>query len=461
MKATDRVVKFIHDTQLGDIPDEVKHLGKRAILDTLGVSLAGSTDKSIQILLEAMEGRQGNSKASLIGIGKGTDSLSAALINGTMAHALDYDDVNESCMGHPSAPVLPAVLSLGEELGSSGANLLEAFLIGFEVECKLGSAIGTSHYGKGWHATSTLGTIGATAATAKLMELDCKTTEIALGIAASLASGIRSNFGTMTKPLHVGEASRNGVLASLLSSKGFTATANIFDHDVDFGLVFSEYRMDKDYLIESMGSPWDILSPGITVKKYPCCNKAHRTIDATLGLVVDHHPQPNDIAQVVITIPPGEDLPLLYSKATTGLEGKFSMQFCVASAIVDKKIVFETFEINQVERDEVQRLSDKVIIKTDESQAPVVIDSGGYVDVSIIMQDGKTFDRRIEQATGTPTYPLSDSALQDKFRDCVSTILDLTEIDKTISSIYSLETLPSVIELMRPFRTESKIHLGA
>jgi len=136
------------------------------------------------------------------------------------------------------------------------------------------------------------------------------------------------------------------------------------------------------------------------------------------------------------------------------------MQFCVASAIVDKKIVFDTFEIGQVERDTVQRLSDKVIIETDESQAPVVIDSGGHVDVSIIMQDGKTFDRRIEQATGTPAYPLSDSALQDKFRDCASTILDSTEIDKAISIIYSLETLPSVIELMRPFRTESKIHLG-
>ena len=448
MRVTDRVVDFINDTTLSDVSEEVQYLGKRAILDTLGVSLAGSGDESIRILLEALEGRQGSPKSSLIGIGRRTDSLSAAMINGTMAHALDFDDVNDSCMGHPSAPILPAVIALGEELGISGAAVLEAFLIGFEIQCKLGSAVGKSHYAKGWHATATLGTMGSAAASAKLMGLDKKATKITLGIAASLASGIRINFGTMTKPLHVGEAARNGIFASLLASKGFTATANIFDHPVDFSQVFSEDEMDKGYLMESLGAPWDILSPGITVKKYPCCNKTHRTLDATLGLVLDHSPQPNDIAQVVITIPPGEDVPLIYSKATTGLEGKFSMQFCVASAIVDGKIGFATFETNQVERTEVQKLSDKVALVTDASQAPVVIDSGGYVYVSITMKNGRILNRRIEKATGTPTYPLSDKDLKDKFRACTGTILHANEIESAITSIYSLEGVPSISELM-------------
>ena len=212
-------------------------------------------------------------------------------------------------------------------------------------------------------------------------------------------------------------------------------------------MAFSEYRMDKAYLIESLGSPWDILSPGITVKKYPCCNKTHRTLDAILGLVLDHSPQPNDIAQVVITIPPGEDVPLIYSKATTGLEGKFSMQFCVASAIVDGKIGFATFETNQVERTEVQKLSDKVALVTDANQAPVVIDSGGHVDVSITMKNGRILNRRIEKATGTPTYPLSDEDLKDKFRACAGTILHANEIESAITNIYSLEGVPSISEL--------------
>jgi len=265
----------------------------------------------------------------------------------------------------------------------------------------------------------------------------------------------------MTKPLHVGEAARNGVMAALLASKGFTAAANIFDHPVDFGQVFSEDGMDKAYLTESMGSPWDIQSPGITVKKYPSCNKTHRTLDATLGLVEDHHPEAKEIAQVVITIPPGEDVPLIYNKATTGLEGKFSMHFCIASAIVDGKIGFNTFEMSQVKREEVQQLSDKIMVVTDHTQTPVVIDSGGHVDVSVIMQDGQTFDRSIEKATGTPTYPLSDNDLQEKFRVCAANILTPIEIETAITSTYNLEDLSSISRLLSLFRAGAVVGLRA
>lgn len=450
MRVTERVVDFINETTLKVVSEEVQHLGKRAILDTLGVTLAGSGEDSIRILLETMGGQQGNSKTSLIGIGLKTDSLSAAMINGTMAHALDFDDVNDSCMGHPSAPVLPAVIALGEETNASGAELLEAFLIGFEVECKLGAALGKTHYAKGWHPTATLGTIGAAAASAKLLGLDKKGIEAALGIAASLASGIRINFGTMTKPLHVGNAARNGVLASLLASRRFTATANIFDHELDFGQVFSEDDMDKNHLIESLGSPWDILSPGVTVKKYPCCNKTHRTLDATLKLALDKGIHPDNIATIVVTIPPGEDVPLIYNKATTPLEGKFSMQFCVASAIVDGKIDFDTFTSKNVARHQVQQLSDKVLVVTDENQAPVVIDSGGHVTVTITMKDGSSMDRRISKATGTPTYPLSDHELNEKFTACASKAIDSKEIEKALERIYSLDYVTTVAQLMEP-----------
>ena len=328
MRATDAAIDFIHRTRLEDIPPDVQHLGKRAILDTVGVSIAAARDEAVAVLSETLAGRQGAPTATVIGRDRRTDALSAALINGVLAHALDFDDVNDSCMGHPSAPLAPAVLALGEELGASGARVLEAFLIGFELECKLGLAIGNAHYAKGWHATATTGTVAAAAACAKLLGLDRERIGMALGIAASSSAGMRINFGTMTKPFHVGQAARGGLMAALLASNGFTASADILDHPIDYTRVFADKdEADSSRIVGTLGNPWDIVSPGLVVKKYPCCNSTHRTIDATLSLVSRHSPSPAEIESVVITMPPGEDIPLIYSRASTGLEGKFSMQY--------------------------------------------------------------------------------------------------------------------------------------
>ncbi|MFQ5933470.1 MAG: MmgE/PrpD family protein, partial [Dehalococcoidia bacterium] len=226
MNITESVADFILETRLDDVPGEAIIQAKRAILDTLGVALAGSREEPSRIVLEFVQERGGRATASIVGAGLRTDCLSAALVNGTMAHALDYDDVNDAMMGHPSAPLVPAVMALAQEVGASGERALEAFLVGFEVECKLGLAVGHSHYVKGWHATSTLGTMGAAASAAKLLGLDKRCTQMALGIAASMAGGMRQNFGTMTKPLHVGHAARSGLLAALLAQKGFTASAD-------------------------------------------------------------------------------------------------------------------------------------------------------------------------------------------------------------------------------------------
>ena len=390
MRATDAAIDFIHRTQLDDIPAEVQHLGKRAILDTVGVSLAAAKDEAVAILAETLAGREGNSAATVIGRSHRTDALSAALINGVLAHALDFDDVNDSCMGHPSAPLVPAVLALGEELGASGARVLEAFLIGFELECKLGLAIGNAHYAKGWHATATTGTMAAAAACAKLLGLDREQIGMALGIAASSSAGMRINFGTMTKPFHVGQAARGGLMAALLASNGFTATADILDHPIDYTRVFADKdEADASRIVGTLGSPWDIASPGLVVKKYPCCNSTHRTIDATLSLVSEHSPSPSEIESVVISMPPGEDIPLIYSRASTGLEGKFSMQYCIASAILDGRVDLNTFDQTSVDRPEVQRLTGLVKLEYDDTQDPVVVNAGGHVDVTINMSAGK------------------------------------------------------------------------
>ena len=449
MRATDAAIDFIHRTHLDDIPAEVQHLGKRAILDTVGVSLAAAKDEAVAILAETLAGREGNSAATVIGRSHRTDALSAALINGVLAHALDFDDVNDSCMGHPSAPLVPAVLALGEELGASGAQVLEAFLIGFELECKLGLAIGNAHYAKGWHATATTGTMAAAAACAKLLGLDRERIGMALGIAASSSAGMRINFGTMTKPFHVGQAARGGLMAALLASNGFTATADILDHPIDYTRVFADKgEADASRIVGTLGSPWDIASPGLVVKKYPCCNSTHRTIDATLSLVSEHSPSLSEIESVVISMPPGEDIPLIYSRASTGLEGKFSMQYCIASAILDGRVDLNTFDQTSVDRPEVQRLTGLIKLEYDDTQDPVVVNAGGHVDVTINMSAGNSVTTRIEQAGGTPEYPLSDEELNQKFTSCASRALNSSQVDQALSQVYALQDMPDIGELM-------------
>ena len=349
----------------------------------------------------------------------------------------------------PSAPLVPAVLALGEELGASGARVLEAFLIGFELECKLGLAIGNAHYAKGWHATATTGTMAAAAACAKLLGLDREHIGMALGIAASSSAGMRINFGTMTKPFHVGQAARGGLMAALLASNGFTATADILDHPIDYTRVFADKgEADASRIVGTLGSPWDIASPGLVVKKYPCCNSTHRTIDATLSLVSEHSPSPSEIDSVVISMPPGEDIPLIYSQASTGLEGKFSMQYCIASAILDGRVDLQTFEQLSVDRPEVQRLTSLINLEYDDTQEPVVVNAGGHVDVTINMSAGSSVTTRIEQAGGTPEHPLSDEELNQKFISCASRALDSAQVDSALSQIYSLQDLPDIGELM-------------
>ena len=448
MNATDSVVDFIANTSLQEIPQEARHLGKRAILDTLGVTMAGAADEGVRILVETLRDRQGKPVAGVVGAGTRTDCLSAALLNGTMAHALDFDDVNDSIMGHPSAPLVPAIMSLGEELGASGAQVLEAFLVGFEVECKLGLAVGKSHYVKGWHATSTLGCLGAAAAAAKLMGLDTDRIRMAMGIATSLSNGLRVNFGTMTKPLHVGEAARNGLLAALLAQKDFTSSADHLDHPLGFCQVYSSDDGGSSRLVGTMGSPWEILSTGIVVKKYPCCNNTHRTLDASLAIFEESHPSPDEIDRVEVITPPGEDMSLIYSLANTGLEGKFCMQFCVASALIDGKVDPDTFAEAQVQRPHVQELSRKVKVIYDHDQEPVVVDSGGFVVVRVVMKDGQEHESRAEQAKGSPFHPLTDEEIKEKYTSCARTLLDPDQINRSIDLVYALEDLPDIRELM-------------
>ncbi len=279
------------------LPAEAVAWAKVGVLDTVGVTLAGSGESCARIVSRVAAHSTG--PGLLFGTGRSVAPLDAALINGTAAHALDFDDCSDSMGGHPSSPVLPALFALAGTRRVTGRAFLAAYIAGFETETQIARGVNFHHYEKGWHPTATLGTFGSAAASSHLLGLDARRTATALSLAASLASGIKANFGTMTKPLHVGHAARNGLMAALLAADGFTAGEDAFEHRQGFFPVFNGAgNFLVDAVLADWAAPLDILKPGIAIKQYPCCGSTHPAIDAMLALVEEHALTPTVVDRV-------------------------------------------------------------------------------------------------------------------------------------------------------------------
>lgn len=454
MDITRKLATFAVETTYADLPDEVVTQAKRAILDTLGVAIAGSVEPCARIAAEVVQAEAGRPIATVIGHGFAAPARSAALVNGTAAHALDFDDVNESMRGHPSPPLLPALLAVGEETGASGRELITAFVLGFEVECKVGRGLGQSHYPHGWHATSTLGTLGAAVVAGKLYDLTVEQMMMAIGIAASLASGSRQNFGTMTKPLHPGAAASAGVLAAQLARRGYTADETILEAPLGFINLFSPAKDGKpEQVLEALGAPYDIVSPGISVKKYPCCFNTHRALDATLALRDANGITATQVERVVVTVPRGSVSAVIHHRPQTGLEGKFSMEYCLAAALLDGQMALDTFEDRAVQRPDAQALLRRVTVEEvdrlpdDRSgDASVTL---GYAEVSVTLSDGSSARRRVDEPRGGPGEPLTWEELAAKYQDCAQRVIGADAADASLALIADLERLATTSELMR------------
>src|SRR5262249_36731160 len=294
MAITEQLAHLIAETTYKQLPASAVSQAKRALLDTIGVALAGHGEAAGQIITAFIKDAGGRQEAAILGTSLYTSPALAALANGTLGHALDFDDVTFHLRGHPSVPVVPAVLALGQASGASGEDVVTAFVIGVEVEAKVGKAMTSVHLRRGWHPTATIGTLGAVAAAANLLRLTGPQVQMALGIAASKAAGSRKNFGTRTSRLHAGEAARKGVKAAQLAQGGFTADAHIFDSRFSFFNVFvGEGEFVPDTVTQDFGAPYEIVTPGIGVKPYPACRQAHRAIDAMLHLVHTYNLQPD------------------------------------------------------------------------------------------------------------------------------------------------------------------------
>ena len=351
MGTTEELARFAAGLEFEQIPAEALQWGKDAILDCIGVALAGTQEVAGTIITNYVKESAGRPEAGVFAAGFKTTAENAALANGTMAHALDFDDwILPNWMGHPTVPLLPAIFALGQRQRISGKDILLAYVVGFEVGGRVGAGVGRGHYEHcSWHPTATLGTMGATAACCNILRLDVAHTRMALGIASSEASGVRQNFGTMTKPLHAGLASRNGVMAALLAQKGFTGDRDAIEGLFGFSSAFTaggEYDLDK--MTDGLGNAFLIVENGVAIKPYPCCGDGHRCLDAIFYLIKAHDIKADDVASVECRTSDMVPQIMMRHRPKTGSEAKFSMEFGMAIALVDRKAGLEQYRTERV-----------------------------------------------------------------------------------------------------------------
>ena len=356
------------------MPNDVRLQAKRCLIDGLGCVLAGSTVHGSAIVRDFVKASGARAEATVLGPeGIAATAAQAALANGASGHAMDYDDTQLSTtpdrvfglLTHPTVPVLSASLALAERAGVTGRAFLEAFLTGFEVECKIAEAINPDHYLRGFHSTGTIGTLGAAASAGKLLGLDRARLAHALGIAASMSSGIRVNFGSMTKPLHAGRAAENGIVAAELASRGFTAGDAALDGEWGFFEVFGG-GADVARIVGALGRPYSIVSPGVSVKPYPCGSLGHPTMDAMMKLVTDHDVKPEQVQHVRVRAGSNILNPLRYKTAKTELEAKFCLPFMMSAIVLKRRAGIREFTDAFVASAPVQAMMAKVETVFDE-----------------------------------------------------------------------------------------------
>lgn len=453
---TSEVTDFVLALTWDDLPTEVVRIAKEHILDTFGVTLAGSGEACSRIVRQTMVTGEGT--ATVIGTTQRRPSYLAALANGVASHALDYDDTQLSTspeavyglLTHPSTPVLSAATAVAEDVGANGQQLLVAYCAGVEVACRVADAINPRHYQAGFHSTGTVGTIGAAAAAGRLLGLDRDQLATALGIAASMASGLRENFGTMTKPLHAGRAASNGVAAAYLARNGFTASKRILEAPRGF-FNAAGGGFDSTKIVGVLGKPFFLESPGVSIKPYPSGSLSHPGQDLILEIVLTHDIQPDDVERVEVGTNSNVLNALIYPRPTTDLEGKFSMQYCMAAGIVYRKAGLQQFTDEAVNDPRIQEMLPRMIVQVDPE-----LERMGYqhvrTRVKVTTRDGQEFSGEAEWAKGYPQKPLPPAELEAKFLECAQTVLSQGQAEEALDAIKSLDSMSSVEQALATMR---------
>jgi len=445
MEIAQKLARRIHALRYKDLPDEAVFWAKQAIIDTVGVTFAGAQEKTTRIPA-ALPGIASTDGPCLVfGDTQRTDPMSAVLLNGVASHALDYDDVSPVMGGHPSAPLVPTIIALGEMNDIGGRDVIAAYVAGFEVEARIGRGVNFTHYEKGWHPTTTLGIFGTVAAAARILRLDEEQTTRALAIAVSLASGVKANFGTMTKPLHVGQCCRNGVFAALLAQKGFTANRGAFEDKQGFFEVFNGAgTYDAEMIFKNWADPLEIVEPGLGLKQFPCCGSTHMAITMMLQLVEKHGLTPPQVKHIqVYSHPqrlPHTDRPSVGS----ALEAKFSVQYCVSRALMHGKVLIEHFEGDAWADAEAQRLLRLV----EAGPHPTMTDKPWCAEVIVETVDGRKLSEKTEYLMGRgKPNPMSEGEMRVKFEDCVTRVLPAEQTARLFERMLGFEEIGSMRDL--------------
>ncbi len=470
MSSTDKsltayVAEFITHTRAKDIPADVMHLGKRSILDGIGLALAGSVAESGHIVRKHLKslGCDSTKGCTVIGSSMKMPARFAAFANGVAIHADDYDDTQLAVakdrvyglLTHPTAPALPPVLAIGERDARSGRDVLTAYQIAVEVETKLSEAMNPRHYQDGFHSTATVGTIAAGAGVAQLLGFNVEQTRRTLSIAASQAAGLRENFGTMMKPFHAGRACESGVVAAEFAQLGFTATPIILEAGRGF-FKAAGGGYDAKSIDGKLGKPWSFAFPGVSIKPHPSGSLTHPGMGLMLDLIMQYDIKPGEVKKVAVGVNRQNVNALIHNRPTNELQAKFSMQFCMAILLLRRKAGLAEFTDEVVKRPDVKAMIEKI-----EYGVHPVAEAAGYEKMTTIIDielaDGRKVSGSSDFGKGSPANPMSDDELANKFRECAAWgKLPGASAEKIVDLVFGLEKVRNIRELTKLLQTRTR-----
>lgn len=444
MAETERLAGFIDDTEFSDIPLDAIEAGKRAIRDYAGVAVFGS-QHAVGNRLSRFVDRFGPGEQATV-FGRGTASATgAALANGGFGHAVDYDDTFESIVIHPTSPTFPAALAAAELVDGAGQDVMTGYLVGVEAAFRIGHATYPSHYDQGFHATGTIGTFGGAAAAGSVLGLSPTELAHAFGIAASSASSLKKNFGSMTKPYHAGHAAEMGLRAALLAQDGFTADPEIMEGPIGYGAVMTpggDY--DPSAITDGLGSDWAVHDIGF--KPYPSGVITHAAMEALRRIVIEEDLEPSDVERIVVTLDEAATEMLHHKQPADALQAKFSIEFCLAAILLERDVDIHAFSDDYVQSDR----SQSTIQLVERAFEPNLFGDefagyGGRVLVETV--DGSEYVEEERRAPGGPSNPITEERWIDKFETCAGTVLRDDQVDDLKRAIDGLEDQGSIAEL--------------
>ncbi len=440
----------------GAWPEAALAAARNAFVDTIGVAIPGAAEPVTQKVFATVRA-WGEGPCTAIGADVRLAAPWAALVNGTAAHALDFDDNFDPAKAHASAVLVPAILALAEQEGASGRACLNAYIAGLQIMGRVGQGVNPAHRNRGWHATATVGAIGAAAACARLLRLPEREAAYALSIATSMAGGFMAQFGTMTKPLHAGLAAKSGVMAASLARAGIDAGLNTLDgptgmnrlmvgpdlEELRARLTHIEHGQTLRFETAGVGEPLLILSSGLKVKRFPNCGSAHRAMDGFLALVEEHGFTAEDIAEVRASVPASHLANLMYEDPHTPAQAKFSLEYALARIALDRRCALVDFEDAAVMAPEASAFYPRV------RRIPVDKSEGEFpTEVEVELRDGTVHRIAVEMPVGSLAAPLSERQYGTKFDECAARFIPAGELADLKGQLQNLAELPSIAPVM-------------